>query len=116
MADELQRLGGATVVLATVTNAQAMASVVGGLAPRGKLVIVGASMDPMEIPPAALIGGNTQIAGHASGSSQDSEDTLGFSALSGVRPRIETMPLEDAAKAYQKMMAGDARFRMVLTT
>ncbi|MGI8845470.1 MAG: alcohol dehydrogenase [Thermoleophilaceae bacterium] len=116
VADELQRLGGATVVLATVTNAQAMASVVGGLAPRGKLVIVGASMDPMEIPPAALIGGNTQIAGHASGSSQDSEDTLGFSALSGVRPRIETMPLEDAAKAYEKMMAGDARFRMVLTT
>jgi D-arabinose 1-dehydrogenase-like Zn-dependent alcohol dehydrogenase len=116
VAEELQKLGGATVVLATVTNAEAMAAVIGGLAPRGKLVIVGASMDPMEIPPAALIGGNTRIAGHASGSSQDSEDTLGFSALSGVRPRIETMPLEDAAKAYEKMMAGDARFRMVLTT
>ncbi len=116
VAEELQKLGGASVVLATVTNAEAMASVIAGLAPRGKLVIVGASMDPMEIPPAALIGGNTEIAGHASGSSQDSEDTLGFSALSGVRPRIETMPLEDAAKAYDKMMAGDARFRMVLTT
>jgi len=116
VAEELRKLGGASVVLATVTNAEAMASVIAGLAPRGKLVIVGASMDPMEIPPAALIGGNTEIAGHASGSSQDSEDTLGFSALSGVRPRIETMPLEDAAKAYEKMMAGDARFRMVLTT
>lgn len=116
VAEELQKLGGASVVLATVTNAEAMAAVIAGLAPRGKLVIVGASMDPMEIPPAALIGGNTEIAGHASGSSQDSEDTLGFSALSGVRPRIETMPLEDAAKAYEKMMAGDARFRMVLTT
>lgn len=116
VAEELQKLGGASVVLATVTNAEAMAAVIGGLAPRGKLVIVGASMEPMEIPPAALIGGNTEIAGHASGSSQDSEDTLRFSVLSGVRPQIETMPLEDAAKAYEKMLAGDARFRMVLTT
>jgi propanol-preferring alcohol dehydrogenase len=63
-----------------------------------------------------LIGGSTGIRGHASGTSRDSEDTLDFSALTGVRPRIETMPLEDAAKAYEKMMAGDARFRMVLTT
>ena len=79
-------------------------------------MIVGASMDPMEIPPAALIGGSLSIAGHASGTSKDSEDTLDFSALAGVKPMIETMPLEQAAEAYEKMLAGDARFRMVLTT
>jgi D-arabinose 1-dehydrogenase-like Zn-dependent alcohol dehydrogenase len=115
VAGELQKLGGAQVVLATVTNAAAMGATLGGLAPRGRLVIVGASMDPIEIPPAMLIGGLTSIAGHASGTSMDSEDTLDFSALSGVRPMIETLPLEDAADAYAKMMAGDARFRMVLT-
>jgi D-arabinose 1-dehydrogenase-like Zn-dependent alcohol dehydrogenase len=113
---ELQKLGGARVVLATVTNAEAMAATVAGLKPRGKLVIVGASMEPMEIPPAALIGGSLSIAGHASGTSKDSEDTLDFSALAGVKPMIETMPLEQAAEAYEKMLAGDARFRMVLTT
>jgi D-arabinose 1-dehydrogenase-like Zn-dependent alcohol dehydrogenase len=116
VAAELQKLGGADVVLATVTNADAMAATVGGLAPGGRLVVLGASMDPMPVPPAALIGGENVIAGHASGTSQDSEDTLAFSARTGVRPRIETVDLADAASAYQKMMAGDARFRMVLTT
>jgi alcohol dehydrogenase/propanol-preferring alcohol dehydrogenase len=115
-AAELQKLGGARVVLATVTSAPAMTAVVGGLGPRGKLVVVGASMEPMEIPPAMLIGGNTSIVGHASGASVDSEDTMAFSALSGVRPMIETRPLEEAAEAFDRMMAGDARFRMVLTT
>lgn len=114
-AEELQKLGGATVVLATVTNAAAMSGVIGGLGFRGKLIVVGASMDPIEVSPAALIGGNKSVVGHASGTSQDSEDTLSFSALSGVRPRIETMPLERAAEAYERMMDGDARFRMVLT-
>jgi D-arabinose 1-dehydrogenase-like Zn-dependent alcohol dehydrogenase len=112
----LAELGGAKVILATVASADAMTAVVHGLAPRGTMVIVGASMDPIQVPPAMLIGGSTGIRGHASGTSRDSEDTLDFSALTGVRPRIETMPLEDAAKAYEKMMAGDARFRMVLTT
>jgi len=113
---ELARLGGAVVVLATVTNAAAMSATVGGLAPRGKLVIVGASMEPLEIPPAALLGGSNAIVGHASGTSKDSEDTLAFSTLTEVRPMIETVPLEEAPAAYERMMAGDARFRMVLTT
>jgi D-arabinose 1-dehydrogenase-like Zn-dependent alcohol dehydrogenase len=77
---------------------------------------VGASMEPMQIPPAMLIGGSKSIAGHASGHSGDSEDTLDFSALSGVRPMVETFPLEQAAEAYERMMSGDARFRMVITT
>jgi D-arabinose 1-dehydrogenase-like Zn-dependent alcohol dehydrogenase len=115
-AEALQDLGGADVILSTVTSADALTAVFGGLRPRGRLVIVGASMDPIGVPPAALIGGSKQIIGHASGTARDSEDTLGFSVLSGVRPMIETMPLEQAAEAYEKMLSGDARFRMVLTT
>ncbi len=115
-AAELQKLGGARVILATVTNAPAMTAVLGGLGVRGKLLVVGASMEPMQIPPAMLIGGSKAIAGHASGHSGDSEDTLDFSALSGVRPMIETFPLERVTEAYERMLSGEARFRMVLTT
>jgi D-arabinose 1-dehydrogenase-like Zn-dependent alcohol dehydrogenase len=115
-AEELTKLGGATVVLATVTAPQAMSAVIGGLGVRGRLVVVGASMEPIEVPPAMLIGGLKEIAGHASGTSQDSEDTLDFSVLAEVKPMIETRPLEEAAEAYERMMSGDARFRMVLTT
>jgi D-arabinose 1-dehydrogenase-like Zn-dependent alcohol dehydrogenase len=115
-AAELARLGGARVILATVTSAAAMTAVLGGLGLRGKLVIVGASMDPMQLPPAMLIGGETSIVGHASGIASDSEDTLAFSVLAGVRPMIQTLPLERASEAYEQMMRGDARFRMVLTT
>jgi D-arabinose 1-dehydrogenase-like Zn-dependent alcohol dehydrogenase len=115
-AEELQALGGARVILATVTSASAMTAVFGGLGPGGKLIVVGASMDPIEVPPAMLIGGQKSIIGHASGTSQDSEDTLAFSALSDIRPMIETVPLERVAEAYEKMLKGDARFRMVLTT
>ena len=115
-AEQLSKLGGARVVLSTVTDTAAMAATFGGLAPRGRLVVVGASMEPMPIPPAALIGGSTTIAGHASGSSRDSEDTLSFSVLADVRPMVETLPLEQAGDAYEKMTGGDARFRMVLTT
>ena len=104
------------MILSTVTSAEAMTAVIGGLGRRGKLVIVGASMEPMQIPPAMLIGGNKTIAGHASGTSRDSEDTLGFSVLAGVSPMIETLPLEQAGEAYERMMSGDARLRMVLTT
>jgi D-arabinose 1-dehydrogenase-like Zn-dependent alcohol dehydrogenase len=112
----LADLGGADVILSTVTSADAMAAVFGGLRPQGKLVVVGASMDPIGVPAAMLIGGAKTIAGHASGTSRDSEDTLAFSVLSEVRPMIETLPLERAAEAYEKMISGDARFRMVLTT
>jgi propanol-preferring alcohol dehydrogenase len=115
-AEELSKLGGAKVILSTITNADAVAATFGGLGQRGELVIVGASMEPLGIPPAALIGGNKSIVGHASGTSRDSEDTLSFSVLAGVRPMIETLPLEQASEAYEKMMNGDARFRMVLTT
>ena len=113
---ELSKLGGAKVILSTITNAAAVTAVLGGLGVRGKLLIVGASMEPMEIPPVMLIGGSKTVAGHASGHSGDSEDTLDFSVLSGVRPMIETFPLEQAEVAYERMMSGEARFRMVLTT
>jgi alcohol dehydrogenase/propanol-preferring alcohol dehydrogenase len=112
----LLELGGVDLILSTVTSSDAMAAAFGGLRPRGKLLVVGASMDPIAVPAAALIGGSKTIAGHASGTSQDSEDTLAFSVRSGVRPMIETVPLESAAEAYQKMLNGEARFRMVLTT
>jgi alcohol dehydrogenase/propanol-preferring alcohol dehydrogenase len=112
----LRALGGASVVLATVTNGAAMGAALGGLAVDGKLLVVGAAFDPIPVPAFALIGGRRSIAGWPSGTSIDSEDTLAFSAQTGVRPMIETMPLERAAEAYERMMSGAARFRMVLTT
>ena len=115
-AQELQKLGGARVILATAPSGEAMTAVLGGLGVHGQLVVIGAAADPIQAPPVALIGGSRSIVGHASGTSRESEDTLGFSAASGVRPMIETRPLEQAAEAYERMMSGDARFRMVLTT
>jgi alcohol dehydrogenase len=115
VSDELKQLGGAQTILATVTVADAMSAAVGGLRPRGRMIVVGASPDPMQIPPFALIPGSTGVIGHASGTSKDSEDTLRFSALQDVRPQIETYPLEQAAEGYARMMSGDARFRVVLT-
>ena len=114
--EKLQALGGVDLILSTITNADAMAALFGGLRPSGKLLIVGASMDPLPLPAAALIGGDKVIEGHASGTSIDSEDTLRFSELFEVRPMIETLPLEQAAEAFNKMFSGEARFRMVLTT
>ena len=116
VAAELTKLGGAKTILATVTSGKAMSAVIPGLAPRGKLVVVGAGMDPIEVSAFDLIGASRSVVGHASGASIDSQDTLAFSALSGVRPTIETMPLERAADAFDKMMRNEARFRMVLTT
>ncbi len=116
VAEALQALGGAVTILATVTAPDAMSAAVGGLRPRGRMVVVGASGDPMQIPPFALIPGSTGVVGHASGTSKDSEDTLRFSVLQDVRPTIETYPLERAAEGYARMMSGDARFRVVLTT
>lgn len=112
---ELRKLGGAAAVLSTVTAADAMTAVLGGLKPRGQLLVIGASEHSMQVPPIALIAKSLGVQGHASGTSQDSEDTLRFAALTGVRPMIETMPLREAHVAYDRMMAGDARFRMVLT-
>jgi D-arabinose 1-dehydrogenase-like Zn-dependent alcohol dehydrogenase len=116
VAAELTKLGGAKTILATVTNGKAMSSVIPGLAVRGTMVVVGVGMDPIQVSAVDLIMGSRSIVGHASGASIDSQDTLAFSALSGVRPTIETMPLERAAEAYDKMMRNEARFRMVLTT
>jgi len=115
VAEALTALGGVQVVLATVTVADAMTATLGGIKPGGQLVVVGAPPDPLAVPAFALIPGSSAVQGHASGTSRDSEDTLAFSALTGVRPRIETVPLAEAPAAYDRMMAGDARFRMVLT-
>ena len=115
VSEELQKLGGAKVVLATVTSGPAMAAAVGGLATDGTLLIVGAALEPIEISALALIGGRKSVKGWPSGTATDSEDTLRFSVLEGVRPTIEVVPLADAQEAYDKMMSGRARFRMVLT-
>jgi D-arabinose 1-dehydrogenase-like Zn-dependent alcohol dehydrogenase len=113
---ELTKLGGAKVVLATVTNGAAMAAAISGLGIDGRLVVLGAAFDPIAVPAFSLIGGRKSVAGWPSGTSMDSEDCLRFSARNGIRPMIETMPLERAQEAYDKMMSGAARFRMVLTT
>ncbi len=115
VAAALNRLGGARAVLATVTSANAMTPAIDGLAVRGRLIVVGVDARPIEVSPLQLIGASRSIVGHAAGASINSQDTLAFSALSGVRPMIETMPLARAAEAYARMMHGDARFRMVLT-
>lgn len=115
VAAELTKLGGAKTILATVTSGKAMSAVIPGLAVRGKLIVIGVGADPIEVSTVDLILGSRTVVGHASGASIDLQDTLSFSALSGVRPTIETMPLERAADAYDKMMRNEARFRMVLT-
>jgi D-arabinose 1-dehydrogenase-like Zn-dependent alcohol dehydrogenase len=116
VAEALQKLGGAMIVLATATNAEAMAATIGGLSIDGRLIVLGADFKPMQIVSAGLIGRRTGIVGWPSGSSIDSEDTLRFSALTGVRPMIETFPLEKTAEAYERMMSNHARFRVVITT
>ena len=116
VAAELMKLGGARVILATLTDAKSMSDAVGGLGVDGKLMIIGASMQPIEVPPLALISARRSIAGWPSGTAIDSEDTMDFSVLSAIRPLIETYPLERAADAYERMMSGKARFRVVLIT
>lgn len=114
-AKELQKLGGAQVILATAPNSKAMSALINGLGPNGKLMVVGATFDPIEVTPAQLIFGNHIIQGWAAGTPSDSEDTLRFAELTGVRPMIETYPLEKVAEAYARMMSGHAQFRVVLT-
>jgi D-arabinose 1-dehydrogenase-like Zn-dependent alcohol dehydrogenase len=115
-AESLQKLGGAAVILATAPDSKSMSAVFNGLAPNGILLVVGASMDPLAISPMQLIGGRRSVHGWASGTAKDSEDTMQFSTLTGVRPMIEKYPLERAAEAYDQMISGRARFRVVLTT
>jgi D-arabinose 1-dehydrogenase-like Zn-dependent alcohol dehydrogenase len=113
-AAELQKLGGAKVILATATSGEAMSAVQGGLAVHGTLLIVGAAPS-MEVSPVWLLAGCRSIKGWYSGTSIDSQDALAFSARTGVRPMIETFPLERASEAFDRMMSGKARFRVVLT-
>jgi D-arabinose 1-dehydrogenase-like Zn-dependent alcohol dehydrogenase len=114
--EELNKLGGAKVILATVPSGKAMTEILGGLAANGKLVVIGASDEPIQVPPALMILGRRSLIGWPSGTSIDSQDTLSFSVLSGVRSMNEVFPLERAAEAYDHMMSGKARFRAVLTT
>ena len=114
-AEALQKLGGAQVILATAPSSKSMTDVIDGLAPNGKLLVVGASMDPIEVTPIQLISGSRTVQGWAGGAPTDSEDTLRFAELTGVRPMIETYPLEKAPEAYARMMSGTAQFRVVLT-
>jgi D-arabinose 1-dehydrogenase-like Zn-dependent alcohol dehydrogenase len=114
-AEELTKLGGAKVILATVTDSKTMTDSLGGLGIDGKLVVLGASAQPIEVSPLLLIGPRRSIAGWPSGTASDSEDTLKFSVLSSVRAMVETFPLAQAADAYEHMMSGKARFRVVLT-
>lgn len=115
-AESLQKFGGAAVILATAPDSKSMSAVFNGLAPNGILLVVGASMEPLAVSPMQLIGGRRSIHGWASGTAKDSEDTMQFSTLTGVRPMIEKYPLERAAEAYEQMISGRARFRVVLTT
>jgi D-arabinose 1-dehydrogenase-like Zn-dependent alcohol dehydrogenase len=114
-AEALQKLGGAQVILATAPNSKAMTEVIDGLAPNGNLMVIGVTADPIEVTPAQLVNGSKSIQGWASGTPADAQDTLRFAELTGVRPMIETYPLEKAAEAYARMMSGQAQFRVVLT-
>ncbi|MFG2625451.1 alcohol dehydrogenase [Streptomyces sp. NPDC048473] len=116
VADALQALGGARVVLATAANSGAITATVEGLAPRGELVVIGADAEPLGISPTQLLMSGKVVRGHPSGTAQDVQDTMAFSALHGIRPMTEPVPLDGADEAYRKMMSGAARFRMVLTT
>lgn len=114
-AQELQKLGGAQVVLATAPSSKAMSELFDGLGPNGKLMVIGVAFDPLEVTPVQLVTGSRTIQGWASGTSADEEDTLRFAELTGVRAMIETYPLEKAAEGYARMMSGKAQFRVVLT-
>jgi D-arabinose 1-dehydrogenase-like Zn-dependent alcohol dehydrogenase len=114
--EELNKLGGAKVILATVPSGKAMSEILGGLAVNGKLVIIGASDEPIQVPTSLMILGRRSLIGWPAGTSIDSQDTLSFSVLSGVRSMNEDFSLEHAAEAYDHMMSGKARFRCVLTT
>jgi len=112
----LQRMGGAKVILATAASSRSMGPLMAGLAPRGRLVVVGASAEPIQVDAVQLLFGARSIEGSLTGTAIDIEDTLAFSVAQNVRPIIEMVPLEHAAEAYARMMRNEARFRIVLTT
>jgi alcohol dehydrogenase len=116
VAQQLQALGGAKVVLATAGNSAAMAATIDGLGRAGELVVVGVDPEPIPVSPFQLIPASRTVHGHPSGTARDVEETLHFAALTGVRPMTETRPLAEVGAAYDRMLAGDARYRMVLTT
>lgn len=116
VAAELVKMGGAKIIIATVTNAQAITATLCGLAINGKLIVLGAPQEALEVPAFLLIGGRRSVASWYSGTSIDSQDTLSFSKLTGVRAMTEVYPLERATEAYERMMSGKARFRVVLST
>jgi D-arabinose 1-dehydrogenase-like Zn-dependent alcohol dehydrogenase len=113
-AEELTKLGGAKVILATVPSGKAMTEILGGLAVNGRLVIIGASDEPIQVPSSLMISGRRSLIGWPSGTSSDSQDTLSFSVLSNVRPMIEVFPLDRVTEAFEQMMSGKVRFRAVL--
>jgi D-arabinose 1-dehydrogenase-like Zn-dependent alcohol dehydrogenase len=114
-ADALQKLGGARLILATAPDSKSISALVGGLVPGGKLLVVGVGLEPLSVTPLQIVLSRRAIQGWPSGTAKDSEDTLHFSSLTGVRPMIERYPLEKAAEAYDQMISGRARFRAVLT-
>lgn len=114
-AEELQKLGGAQAILATAPSSKAMSELFDGLGPNGKLIVVGVAFEPLEVTPVQLITGSREIQGWTSGTAADEEDTVNFANLTGVRPMIETYPLDKAADAYARMLSGKAQFRVVLT-
>lgn len=111
----LQTMGGARAILATISHAETVAALMKGLAPQGTIVLLGAGKDPLPVSARHLVVGERSMLGSLTGTPYDNERTLDFSVLTGVRPRIETMPLEQANDAYQRMKSGDAKFRVVLT-
>src|SRR6476661_964025 len=116
VATQLQNLGGARVIQATATNAEAISGSVGGLGLHGELLTLAALVDPVRVSPMQLINISGTVHGHPGGASNDLEDTLKFAALQGIKPMVEVLPLEKAADGYQRMLANQARFRVVLTT
>jgi D-arabinose 1-dehydrogenase-like Zn-dependent alcohol dehydrogenase len=110
-----KKMGGATAIVSTAPSGKAMSAQMDGLDANGKFMTVGASTEPIEVTPVQLISGRRSLHGWSAGTAIESEDTLSFSAMTGVRPMIEKFPLADAAKAYDRMISGKARFRLVLT-